>query len=90
MLIFASNFIFLCNDLSAEAMLELKTNLWKQGKFVIEIPFLSFIQIAARFIMHNTKNGRLERKISEQNIGAAPPSYEEAVGESRSPVRSER
>ncbi|BAT82952.1 Clathrin interactor EPSIN 3 EPSIN-related 3 [Vigna angularis] len=33
---------------------------------------------------------RLERKISEQNIGVAPPSYEEAVGESRSPVRSER
>ncbi|ESW11115.1 hypothetical protein PHAVU_008G003100 [Phaseolus vulgaris] len=33
---------------------------------------------------------RLERKISEQNMGAAPPSYEEAVGESRSPVHSER
>ncbi|CAJ1846420.1 unnamed protein product [Sphenostylis stenocarpa] len=32
---------------------------------------------------------RLERKISEQNAGA-PPSYEEAVGESRSPVHSER
>ncbi|XP_019430829.1 PREDICTED: clathrin interactor EPSIN 2 isoform X1 [Lupinus angustifolius] len=32
---------------------------------------------------------RLERKISEQSIGA-PPSYEEAVGESRSPVHSER
>lgn len=32
---------------------------------------------------------RLERKLSEQNIGA-PPSYEEAVGESRSPVHSER
>jgi len=33
--------------------------------------------------------GRLERKLSEQNMGA-PPSYEEAVGESRSPVHSER
>ncbi|XP_020220042.1 clathrin interactor EPSIN 2 [Cajanus cajan] len=32
---------------------------------------------------------RLERKLSEQNA-AAPPSYEEAVGESRSPVHSER
>ena len=32
---------------------------------------------------------RLERKFSEQNIGA-PPSYEEAVNESRSPVHSER
>ncbi|XP_027348930.1 clathrin interactor EPSIN 2-like isoform X2 [Abrus precatorius] len=32
---------------------------------------------------------RLERKLSEQNAGA-PPSYEEAVGESRSPVHSDR
>lgn len=32
---------------------------------------------------------RLDRKYSEQNIGA-PPSYEEAVGDSRSPVHSER
>ncbi|XP_010557440.1 PREDICTED: clathrin interactor EPSIN 2-like isoform X2 [Tarenaya hassleriana] len=32
---------------------------------------------------------RLERKFSEQNIGA-PPSYEEAINESRSPVHSER
>ncbi|XVF29300.1 hypothetical protein REPUB_Repub15cG0109100 [Reevesia pubescens] len=32
---------------------------------------------------------RLERKFSEQNIGA-PPSYEEAVSETRSPVHSER
>ncbi|KAG2720924.1 hypothetical protein I3760_02G056700 [Carya illinoinensis] len=32
---------------------------------------------------------RLERKFSEQNIGA-PPSYEEAVSESRSPVHSQR
>ncbi|KAF7837104.1 clathrin interactor EPSIN 3-like isoform X1 [Senna tora] len=32
---------------------------------------------------------RLERKLSEQNMGA-PPSYEEAVGESRSPVHVER
>ncbi|KAG5002404.1 hypothetical protein JHK87_023476 [Glycine soja] len=32
---------------------------------------------------------RLERKLSEQNMGA-PPSYEEAVSESRSPVHSER
>ncbi|TKY64749.1 Clathrin interactor EPSIN 3 [Spatholobus suberectus] len=32
---------------------------------------------------------RLEQKLSEQNMGA-PPSYEEAVGESRSPVHSER
>ncbi|KAF3457400.1 hypothetical protein FNV43_RR02057 [Rhamnella rubrinervis] len=37
-----------------------------------------------------SQNGRrLERKFSEQNIGA-PPSYEEAVNESRSPVHSER
>jgi len=36
-------------------------------------------------------NGRggLQRKFSEQNIGA-PPSYEEAVSDSRSPVYSER
>ncbi|CAE6076754.1 unnamed protein product [Arabidopsis arenosa] len=34
--------------------------------------------------------GGLERKFSEQNIGAAPPSYEEAVSELRSPVYSER
>ncbi|XP_019082927.1 PREDICTED: clathrin interactor EPSIN 3-like isoform X2 [Camelina sativa] len=34
--------------------------------------------------------GGMERKFSEQNIGAAPPSYEEAVSESRSPVYSER
>ncbi|ESQ44155.1 hypothetical protein EUTSA_v10005771mg [Eutrema salsugineum] len=34
--------------------------------------------------------GGLERKFSEQNIGAAPPRYEEAVSESRSPVFSER
>lgn len=33
--------------------------------------------------------GRLERKLSEQNMGA-PPSYEEAVGESQSPVQGER
>ncbi|XP_024010886.1 clathrin interactor EPSIN 2 isoform X2 [Eutrema salsugineum] len=33
--------------------------------------------------------GQLQRKFSEQNIGA-PPSYEEAVSESRSPVYSER
>ncbi|KAL5537946.1 hypothetical protein UlMin_046062 [Ulmus minor] len=32
---------------------------------------------------------RLDRKFSEQNIGA-PPSYEEVVSESRSPVHSER
>ncbi|POO03412.1 ENTH domain containing protein [Trema orientale] len=32
---------------------------------------------------------RLDRKFSEQNIGA-PPSYEEAISESRSPVHSER
>ncbi|KAK3015065.1 hypothetical protein RJ639_007035 [Escallonia herrerae] len=32
---------------------------------------------------------RLDRKFSEQNLGA-PPSYEEAVGEARSPVHSER
>ncbi|KAL1189734.1 Clathrin interactor EPSIN 3 [Cardamine amara subsp. amara] len=34
--------------------------------------------------------GGLERKFSEQNIGGNPPSYEEAVSESRSPVYSER
>ncbi|XP_044466057.1 clathrin interactor EPSIN 2-like isoform X2 [Mangifera indica] len=32
---------------------------------------------------------QLERKFSEQNIGA-PPSYEEALSESRSPARSDR
>lgn len=32
---------------------------------------------------------RLDRKYSEQNLGA-PPSYEEAVGDGRSPVHSER
>ncbi|KAH7833245.1 hypothetical protein Vadar_004438 [Vaccinium darrowii] len=32
---------------------------------------------------------QLDRKFSEQNLGA-PPSYEEAVGEARSPVLSER
>lgn len=32
---------------------------------------------------------RLQRKLSEQNV-SAPPSYEEAVGETQSPVRSER
>ncbi|KAK7304294.1 hypothetical protein VNO77_45162 [Canavalia gladiata] len=32
---------------------------------------------------------RLEQKLSEHNM-SAPPSYEEAVGEPRSPVRSER
>ncbi|XP_030507992.2 clathrin interactor EPSIN 2 isoform X1 [Cannabis sativa] len=32
---------------------------------------------------------RLDRKYSEQNIGA-PPSYEEAISDSRSPVHSER
>lgn len=32
---------------------------------------------------------QLERKFSEQNI-SAPPSYEEAVGEARSPTQSER
>ncbi|KAL0739920.1 hypothetical protein Bca4012_081433 [Brassica carinata] len=39
----------------------------------------------------NSQDGRgsLQRKFSEQNIGA-PPSYEEAVSESRSPVYSER
>ncbi|KAJ7957359.1 Clathrin interactor EPSIN like [Quillaja saponaria] len=36
------------------------------------------------------QNGRgMERKFSEQNIGA-PPSYEEAVSDSQSPVHSER
>ncbi|XP_004489132.1 clathrin interactor EPSIN 2 [Cicer arietinum] len=32
---------------------------------------------------------RLQRKISEQNVGA-PPSYEEAVGEAQSPMQGER
>jgi len=84
----------LCNDLSAEATLKLKTNLWKQGKFVIEIHLFCHLckLLHGIFKVNNPqyKNGRLERKISEQNIGVAPPSYEEAVGESRSPVRSER
>ncbi|XP_050372730.1 clathrin interactor EPSIN 2 [Argentina anserina] len=35
-----------------------------------------------------SQDGRLSRKFSEQNI--APPSYEEAVSETRSPVHSER
>ncbi|CAL0320688.1 unnamed protein product [Lupinus luteus] len=33
--------------------------------------------------------GRLEQKLTEQNVGA-PPSYEEVVGESRSPIHNER
>ncbi|XVE84558.1 hypothetical protein DITRI_Ditri17bG0022900 [Diplodiscus trichospermus] len=37
---------------------------------------------------HSQDGRRLERKFSEQNIGA--PSYEEAVTESRSPVHGER
>lgn len=32
---------------------------------------------------------RLQRKLSEQNVGA-PPTYEEAVGEAQSPVQGER
>lgn len=40
------------------------------------------------FTICNTM-GRLERKLSEQNMGA-PPSYEDAVGESRSPLPNER
>uniref|UniRef100_M4F9G7 UBX domain-containing protein n=1 Tax=Brassica campestris TaxID=3711 RepID=M4F9G7_BRACM len=35
------------------------------------------------------ERGQLQRKFSEQNIGA-PPSYEEAVSDSKSPVYSER
>ncbi|TYI91787.1 hypothetical protein E1A91_D02G018600v1 [Gossypium mustelinum] len=38
---------------------------------------------------HSQDGRRHERKQSEQNIGA-PPSYEEAVTETQSPVRSER
>jgi len=38
------------------------------------------------FTMYNSMD-RLERKLSEQNVGA-PPSYEEAV--SKSPVHNER
>lgn len=33
--------------------------------------------------------GRLQRKLSEKNMGA-PPSYEEAVGETQSPIQGER
>ncbi|GAU16536.1 hypothetical protein TSUD_167670 [Trifolium subterraneum] len=32
---------------------------------------------------------RLQRKLSEQN-GGAPPSYEEAIGEARTPAQGER
>ncbi|XP_022735375.1 clathrin interactor EPSIN 3-like isoform X2 [Durio zibethinus] len=43
----------------------------------------------ARADDHSQDGRKHERKFSEQNIGA-PPSYEEAVSESRSPVHSER
>ncbi|XVF37809.1 hypothetical protein REPUB_Repub20aG0042900 [Reevesia pubescens] len=43
----------------------------------------------ARADDHSQDGRQLERKFSEQNIGG-PPSYEEAVSESRSPVHSER
>lgn len=52
---------------------------------------LSRVQPSTIYCMTNVKpvGRRLDRKFSEQNIGA-PPSYEEAVSESRSPVHSER
>ncbi|XP_015962914.1 clathrin interactor EPSIN 3 isoform X2 [Arachis duranensis] len=37
----------------------------------------------------NSLEARLEKKLSEQNMGV-PPSYEEAIGESYSPAHSER
>ncbi|KAH7573389.1 hypothetical protein JRO89_XS03G0137700 [Xanthoceras sorbifolium] len=43
----------------------------------------------ARADDHSVEGRQLERKFSEQNIGA-PPSYEEALSESRSPSQSER
>ncbi|OVA11382.1 Epsin domain [Macleaya cordata] len=43
----------------------------------------------ARAEDHSQDERRLERKFSEQNIGA-PPSYEEAVSDARSPVHDER
>ncbi|KAK3204771.1 hypothetical protein Dsin_018817 [Dipteronia sinensis] len=43
----------------------------------------------ARADDHSVEGRQLERKYSEQNIGA-PPSYEEALSESRSPSQSER
>lgn len=77
-------------------MLEWMIHLWMEGNvednmfylmlthhgwFVLSFPNLvSFLCCTCR---------RIERKFSEQNIGA-PPSYEEAVSESRSPARSER
>jgi hypothetical protein len=52
---------------------------------------LSRVEPSTIYCMTNVKpfGRRLDRKFSEQNIGA-PPSYEEAVSESRSPVHSER
>ncbi|XVE81114.1 hypothetical protein DITRI_Ditri15bG0036800 [Diplodiscus trichospermus] len=43
----------------------------------------------ARVDDHSQDGRRHERKFSEQNIGA-PPSYEEALSETRSPVHNER
>ncbi|GFY92852.1 ENTH/VHS family protein [Actinidia rufa] len=43
----------------------------------------------ARADDHSQDGGIPERKFSEQNLGA-PPTYEEVVGEHRSPVHSER
>ncbi|XWS35258.1 hypothetical protein CRYUN_Cryun21dG0110700 [Craigia yunnanensis] len=43
----------------------------------------------ARADDHSQDGRRLEQKFSEQNIGA-PPSYEKAISESRSPVHGER
>lgn len=56
---------------------------WSAKYFLVAIPALGFINKVA------TSDRRLDRKYSEQNIGA-PPSYEEAVSNSRSPVHSER
>lgn len=47
--------------------------------------FPSITELLNIFILHR----RLERKFSEQNIGA-PPSYEETLSDARSPVQDER
>ena len=57
--------------------------------FVLKNPssILQFIDVCTSFFSVTGKP--IERKFSEQNLGA-PPSYEDAVAEVRSPVHSER
>ncbi|PRQ37985.1 hypothetical protein RchiOBHm_Chr4g0408771 [Rosa chinensis] len=58
----------------------------------LNLIFIFFVLIAVAVVLELMTNLRMEvrlsRKFSEQNI--APPSYEEAVSETRSPVHSER